>query len=166
MNRRCIVVNSSVVIALARVNLLDVIIRLYKEVIIPSAVYDEVVIRGQGRPGSEELEMLVQQGKARLLSPGDKRLVEALHDPLGLGEAEAIALALEHGCIVALDDRIARSKARSMGLKVIGTLGLLREAYDTNIIDKDRLIQSLEQLRQHGFRISERVLRELIGKLG
>jgi len=52
-------------------------------------------------------------------------LVEALHDPLGLGEAEAIALAIEYNCIVVLDDRIARSKAKSMGLKVISIMGLL-----------------------------------------
>jgi len=37
---------------------------------------------------------------------------------LGLGEAEAIALALEHQCVVVLDDRVARSKAKSMGLDV------------------------------------------------
>ncbi len=134
------VINSSVVIALAEIGLTDIMILLTVEVIVPRAVYEEVVARGRGRPGSRELEELVQQGKVKLLSPRDRVLVEALHDPLGLGEAEAIALAVERNCVVVLDDRIARSKAKSMGLKVIGTVGLLRRAYDKGLIDRDGLI--------------------------
>jgi len=92
-------------------------------------------------------------------------LVKALHDPLGLGEAEAIALALERNCRVALDNRIARSKAKSMELKVVGTLGLLREAYDEGIMAKDMLIQFLKQLKHQGFRISDDVIHEILEKL-
>ena len=45
------------------------------------------------------------------------------------GEAEAIALAKEIGAdIIILDDNLARSAARTGGLNVVGTLGLLRQA--------------------------------------
>ncbi len=92
-------------------------------------------------------------------------VVEALHDPLGFGEAEAIAIALEQNCIVALDDRIARLKARSMGLKITGTLGLLRKAYNKRLINKSTLVQALKQLKQHGFRISDNIIHEVVEKL-
>lgn len=88
-----------------------------------------------------------------------------MHDPLGLGEAEAIALAIEHNCIVLLDDRIAGSKAKSMGLKVTGTIGLLRKAYDKGLVDKNKLVQALRQLREHGFRISDEIIREVLERL-
>ncbi len=165
MINQCIVVNSSVIIALAETNLLDILVSLYRKILVSKAVYDEVVVRGSGRPGSHELEELVRQGRVLVITPEDRALVEALHDPLGLGEAEAIALAIEQDCIVALDDRVARSKARAMGLKVIGTLGLLREAYDKNLVDKNTLVQTLRQLKQHGFRISDIIIREVIEKL-
>jgi len=159
------VMNSSVIIALAEIGLMGIMASLTAEVIIPRAVYEEVVVRGRGRPGSRELEELVHQGKVKLLAPRDQALVKALHDPLGLGEAEAIALAIEYNCIVVLDDRIARSKAKSMGLKVIGTIGLLRRAYDKGLIDKNKLIQALKQLREHGFRISDEIVQEVLEKL-
>jgi len=66
---------------------------------------------------------------------------------------------------VALDDRIARSKAKSMGLKVVGTLGLLREAYDEGIMVKGMLIRFLKQLKHQGFRISDDVIHEILEKL-
>ena len=66
---RCMVVNSSVVIALAEIGLMDITVSLTVEVVIPRAVYEEVAVRGCGRPGSRELEELVRQGKVKLLSP-------------------------------------------------------------------------------------------------
>ena len=162
---QCIVINSSVVIALAEIGLASIMVSLTEEVIVPRAVYEEVVVRGYGRPGSRELEEFVRQGKVTLLSPRDRMLVEALHDPLGLGEAEAIALAIEYNCVVVLDDRIARSKAKSMGLKVVGAIGLLRRAYDEGLLDKSRFIQALRKLREHGFRISDEVVQKVLEKL-
>ncbi|MCD6488515.1 MAG: hypothetical protein J7K21_04755 [Desulfurococcales archaeon] len=58
MVKQCIVVNYSVVIALAQINLLHVLIHLYNRVIVPAVVYEEVVIRGCTRPGSWRLRAL------------------------------------------------------------------------------------------------------------
>ena len=52
-----------------------------------------------------------------------------------------------------------------MGLKVIGTVGLLRRAYDKGLVDKNKLIQALKQLREHGFRISDEIIREVLERL-
>ena len=94
MTNKCIVVNSSVVIVLVEINLLNILVRLYEEVVVPKAVYREVVVKGRSKPGSQKLETLVHQNRVRLLALRSRMVVEALHDPLGLGEAEAIVLAL------------------------------------------------------------------------
>ncbi len=143
----------------------DIIEVLDTEIIVPQAVYEEVVVKGHGRPGSEELKDLIHQGKVRVLKPRNTALVEALHDPLGMGESEAIALAVEHNCMVALDDRIARLKAKSMELAVKGTVGPLKLAYDRGLIDKSKLIQALRELKEHGFRVSDRIINEILKKL-
>ena len=69
--------------------------------------------------------------------------MEALHDPLGMGESEAMALAVERNCTVILDDRTAKLKAKSTGLAVKGTIGLLRLAYDKGYHHKYKLVQAL-----------------------
>ncbi len=84
---------------------------------------------------------------------------------LWLGEAEAIALAIEYNCVAVLDDRIARSKAKSMWLKVIDTIGLLRRAYDKELVDKDGLIQTLKQLKNMASEYPNEIVREVLDKL-
>ncbi len=162
---QCLVLDSSTIIALAEINMVNIVEALGMEIIVPQAVYEEVVVRGRSRPGSGELEDLSRRGKVKVLAARDRALVEALHDPLGMGESEAIALAVEHGCTVILDDRIARLKAKSMGLTVKGTIGLLRLAYDKGLIDKDKLIQAIRELKEHGFRVSDNIINEILEKL-
>ncbi len=162
---QCLVLDSSAIIALAEINMVNIVEALGTEIIVPQAVYEEVVVKGGGRPGSGELEALARQGKVKVLAARDRALVEALHDPLGMGESEAVALAVEHGCTVILDDRIARLKAKSMGLAVKGTIGLLRLAYDKGLIDRDKLIQALRELKEHGFRVSDNIINEILKKL-
>ncbi|MEB3786920.1 MAG: DUF3368 domain-containing protein [Desulfurococcales archaeon] len=162
---QCLVLDSSAVIALAEISMADIIEALGVEIIVPQAVYEEVVVKGHGRPGSEELGDLIRRGKVRVLKPRNRALVEALHDPLGMGESEAMALAVERNCTVVLDDRIARLKAKSMGLAVKGTIGLLRLAYDKGIIDKYKLVQALGKLKEHGFRISDEIIINVLKKL-
>jgi hypothetical protein len=47
-----VVSDASPLIALSAVSLLDLLSTLYGTIHIPEAVYGEVVVRGQGRPGS------------------------------------------------------------------------------------------------------------------
>ena len=66
------------------------------------------------------------------------------------GEAEAIALAKETGAgLIILDDNSARSTARSVGLNVVGTLALLRQAKVKGLVTELRPL--LDNLRSAGF---------------
>ncbi|NIO21249.1 MAG: DUF3368 domain-containing protein [Candidatus Aenigmarchaeota archaeon] len=89
----------------------------------------------------------------------NKILVNALLDPLALGEAEALSLAVEEEAdYVVGDDKLARSRAKAMGLNVIGTLRVLRLFFDTGFISKSELLKALEDLRTNGFRISNEII--------
>lgn len=55
------------------------------------------------------------------------RMVDALCRKLGRGESEAIVVAIEHSSdFVILDDHVARTEARRIGLNVKGTLGIIK----------------------------------------
>ena len=83
-------------------------------------------------------------------------------DPLGRGEAESIALAAEEEAdIIVIDDRLARSKARTMEFTVIVTLRILRMTYDHEFINSENFIELIQALRETGFRLSERVIKNI-----
>jgi predicted nucleic acid-binding protein len=50
-----VVSDASALIDLARIGELDLLRRLYGELLIPEAVWREVVIEGAGQPGAEEV---------------------------------------------------------------------------------------------------------------
>ncbi|KAB8318728.1 DUF3368 domain-containing protein [Tolypothrix campylonemoides VB511288] len=67
------------------------------------------------------------------------------------GEAEAIALAMELGDVfMILDDRNARRIAQQLGLKVIGTVGMLLRAKQKGVIAEVKpLLTALAQVDFH-----------------
>ncbi|MCE4601657.1 MAG: DUF3368 domain-containing protein, partial [Desulfurococcales archaeon] len=88
-----------------------------------------------------------------------KHLVQVLHEYLHRGEAEAIALAVElQGAVIALDDK----KARRLGLRVIGTLGILILAKKKGLISDLR--GEIEKLVHTSFRLSQDVIQEALKK--
>jgi hypothetical protein len=100
------VANSSVLIALGTIKQLALLPRRFPEgVLVPQAVWREVVETGKGQPGSEEMEsaswVVVREVK-------DQGLVSLLCWELDEGEAEAIALAREGKVLVVLLDENIR----------------------------------------------------------
>jgi predicted nucleic acid-binding protein len=77
------------------------------------------------------------------------------------GEAEAIALAMELGdVLLILDDKKARRVAQQIGLKVIGTVGMLLRAQRDGVIAEIKPL--LTALVQADFRISDPIIQEAL----
>lgn len=156
------VINSSVIIALSTVGYLNNLKPLFKEVIVANAVFDEICIKGHGLIGSSELDQAVKTNLIHVRKAKNCLLVNALLDPLALGEAETISIASDEKIdFIVLDDRAARRRAKAMKLNVIGTLRILRLMYDQKLIQKDELIKALDELRETGFRISKEVINKV-----
>jgi len=161
-----VVLNSSVIIALSTLGYFNKLKQIFKEILIAKAVYEEICIKGRGLIGERELLEAVKNNIIIVKDVKNRLLVNALLDPLAMGEAETITLASEERADhIVIDDKLARRRTKSMKLNVIGTLRILRLMYDAKLIDKHELIKALEKLKETGFRISEditnRVLRGL-----
>jgi predicted nucleic acid-binding protein len=63
-----------------------------------------------------------------------------------------------------LDDKAARNCAASLGIDVIGTIGLILMANRKGLIEKP--VACLEKLKETGFRISDDLLRHAIKLAG
>jgi len=127
-----LVSNASPLISLARIQSLNLLRQLYGKIIIPEAVWQEVVIEGAGQPGAEEIK-----GAAwiRRQAVANRSLVLALRQELDAGEAEAIVLTLEQRAdILLMDERLGRDTARHLGLRYTGLIGVLIEAKHKGLV--------------------------------
>jgi predicted nucleic acid-binding protein len=92
-------------------------------------------------------------------------VVATLNTQVDAGEAEAIALAMELGDVmVILDDKKARRVAKQVGLRVIGTVGVLLRAKQQGVIDAVKPL--LDALDAADFRIAEGLRREALRLAG
>ncbi len=160
------VLNSSITIALSTLGYLNKLKHIFKEVLITRAVHEEICLKRRELIGEPELLEAVKDGLITVKDVKNRLLVNALVDPLAAGEAETIALTAEERADYAvIDDKLARRRAESMGLNVIGTLRVLRLMYDAKLIDKHELLKALEKLKEIGFRIGDEVINKTLREL-
>jgi predicted nucleic acid-binding protein len=113
-----IVSNSSPLIALARIQRLDLVPAVLQSILIPPAVAHEIAPSIPALPAWVSVRV-----------PSSQRRPLTSQGRLRDGEREAVALPIEIGAdAVLMDERAGRRVAEDAGLKVIGTLGLLLEA--------------------------------------
>jgi len=126
-----IVCNATPLINFAAINRLDILQTVFRQIMIPQAVYDETTVAGF--PGSG---FVLQAGADRWLQVVSVSTIAInILSELDKGEREAIALALEtEERKILLDEREARQVAQSLGLQAIRTLGILLLAKNGKII--------------------------------
>jgi predicted nucleic acid-binding protein len=143
--------NSSCLIGLHSAGYLDILHQLYATIEVPDAVVQEF---GLALPAW-----------ALLHSVQNKTLIQSLRLQLGVGEAEAIALAMERSpARLILDDKKARAFARQLNLPVTGTLAVLLRAKHQGILSK--LGDVLDALRAAHFRVSDALIQEVLRQAG
>jgi uncharacterized protein len=126
-----IICNATPLINFAAINRLDILQTTLDPIIIPQAVYDETTVISF--PGSESVIQAVDSGwlQVRQVSAIGNNIPAELDN----GEREAIALALEMQTQkILLDEQEARQVAQKLGLRVMGTLGILLLAKRKQII--------------------------------
>jgi predicted nucleic acid-binding protein len=129
-----VISDTSAITNLAAVDQLRLLPLLYKQVIIPEAVYRELVDIDPPVPGSAEVQAATWL-EVKLIT--NRKVVERLQSEVRLdpGESEAIALALELGAdLLLIDERRGRAEADRLGIKITGLLGILVEAKRNNLI--------------------------------
>ena len=145
-----VVSNSSPLIALEQIGQLDLLQSLFIEIVIPDQVAVETVASVQAR------SWIRKQSLSLPLLPAVER------PGLGPGEREAICLAIEvKADAIVLDDDPARKLATELGLRVIGTAGVLILAKQRQLIPAVR--PCLDALIENRFFLA-RTLYELILK--
>ncbi len=151
-----VVVNATPLISLCLINQLELLNQLFDEILVPTAVYQEVSLQGSERPGAIEVQRTEWiQVKSPLASP----TIEPLLLGLDTGELQVLLLAQEvKADWVIIDEKLGRRTARAMKLPVKGTVGILLAAFHAGLLSKARALEAVQQLTQKGIRISSQVV--------
>jgi len=148
-----VVSNSSPIIAFERIGELDLLRAIFPALVIPPAVAGEIATV-TAVPAWVTVQSLARRLDARTLVPG-----------LGAGEREAISLAVEtRATWLLLDDQAARQVARTIGLPVIGTVGVLLAAKRRGLVSAVR--PYLARLGSPGFFMRRELLERVVRLAG
>ena len=151
-----IVLNTSPIIFLGKINCLHLLETCVSEVFVPQNVVQEL--------GDESLpSFITTQSLSMIGTAYIKGAIARLHE----GELSAIVLAQElNADYVILDDLLARQKAQRLGLNVMGTLGLLLLMEKRQLLSNLEVWQLIAELTQrHGMYLSANILQQLREKL-
>lgn len=147
-----VVSNASPLIALNQINQLNLLGRLFSRILVPPAVVREV------SPTVSLPNWITQRA---LMQPISSQILNTTLDP---GESETISLALEIGSIVILDELHGRRIAQSLGIGVIGTLGILLESKQRGFIPSVK--PYIDQMMDYNFRISDELYERILFDAG
>ncbi len=151
-----VVSDTSPINYLVLIDEIELLPKLFGQVIIPSAVVTE--LQNPGTPASvrDWINSPPKWLKTRKSVTIDQNIA------LGAGERETISLAKEiNADLVLLDDRKARRIALDRGLKVTGTLNLLKSSSQRGW---GELKETLQKLEHTNFRVSSELLSDLFKK--
>lgn len=154
------VLNASPIIALAKAGHLQLLERLTPTLLVPAAVAEEIL----AGPESDPAHQRIGAGWGMRVTPSGIPSV-LLEWGLGAGETAVVAVALERpGSTAVLDDASARACARSLGVRVIGTLAVVLRAKRRGLIAAAQPV--IDALRAAGFYLDEQIVRSALAAAG
>jgi len=146
MKGKIVIADASTLIGLLRIGQLSLLEKLFKKIIIPRGVYNEVAVdRKEGSDVFKRSTYFIVKNVE------DRVSTDFLMPSFGKGEAEVLALAKEKKAdLILLDEKRARKTARRAGFKVMGILGILVISKDKGFIPSVKPF--IEELNSQGFR--------------
>jgi predicted nucleic acid-binding protein len=156
-----IISDTSPLSSLALVDYLSILKDIYTNVVIPQAVANELANLTEE---DIRIKAIISLNWIQVKQAANLELVACLRNEynLDLGEAEAIALALElKADELLIDERLGRREAVRLGLSITGVLGVLLIAKNRGLIAKVQpIIDAL--ILQANFRISRQLYEEVL----
>ena len=142
--------NSGPLMALGKLNRLELLADLYNKVQVPHTVYNEVVSQGLTRGAPDALTVrLFWQRQGWPIVEVPSTVLSAYKPPVVLDPGETAVLALAQTYtdpLVLLDDEVARTEARRLKLRLRGTVGVLVQAYRKDLLSSAQIELLLNEI--------------------
>ena len=152
-----VVSDTTPLISLLKINRIDLLEKLFGDVLIPQAVFDELE--------ADE----IRQKKFIVVKPvNNPESASILKRAAGLdqGESEAIVLSDElKADLLLMDEAKGRNVSAQMGLRIMGTIGILMAAYEEHELTSDEVRECVDGLQRAGRHIGQRHYQMLLSRL-
>ena len=125
---------------------------------IPEAVYLEL---SASKEFQSVAEIISTSSFIKVVKVKEIESVKNLLDSTGLdiGESEAIVYAAENNAdTLLMDESAGRKIAKSMGIHIMGSIGIILAAFDEGIITAENVQESIEKIRKTDRWISKELL--------
>ena len=145
-----VVADSGPLIAFGHLDRFDLFPDVLGQVLVPASVIQEC-LQKPARSDAVCIQLAIVKGWL-VVDASNPNFLISLPCSLGEGECAAITLATKLGCPVLLDDKLARRAAQLVGVKVVGSVGVLLKAKQLGKIEQ--VATMLELLQSKGYHLS------------
>lgn len=160
-----VVSDTTPLISLLKIDRIDLLEKLFGQVLVPQAVFDELTADGRFILEADQIRRK-QFIIVRAVQNSESAHILKRATGLDWGESEAIILTDElNADVLLMDEAKGRTVSFQMGLKVMGTIGILMAAYEENELTADEVRECVEGLQRAGRHISRKHYRMLLDKL-
>ena len=160
-----VISDTTPIISLIKIDKLFLLQKLFGKVIIPQAVYDELVSNPKY---TNEAVIVYNSPYISIVKIEDRQSVDKLRYSSGLdiGESEAITYSnLVNADLLLMDELKGRKVAKQLGLSITGTIGILIQSFDESFLNKEEIIKSIKILKDSGRYISDSLYNRLIERV-
>jgi len=155
--------DSSPLIAFLKKKEFELLKFLFDEILIPEAVYNELI---DSKKHQNQIRILEKAIKEKWIKTKHIEKFQISNLNLGKGETEAINLCLDfQNSILLIDEKKASRTAQTLGIQVLGTLGILLLAEERDIKSTRELIDNIDLLIKENFYLSSEVITEFIKRI-
>ena len=162
-----VISNTSPLIYLSKIGRLKLLYQIFDTVYVPNIVVTEI-LRGKelsyGFASAIEVEDAVANGWIKImeLESDENDLAGKYSRDPGIHAGEAVVLAIGHNFdLLLLDDLGTRTFAKALGLDIMGTVGVILKAYDSELISFTEFEECLDDLEYYDFWIHPHLKRRI-----
>lgn len=159
---KVIVADTGPLIALALVDMLPVLPRLFTEVFVPESVLEEATA-DLSKPGAQAISIALKNGWVISHAVEMTETYRDLIDFLDKGEVDALVLAKQLNAIALIDERKGRNAAKKHGISITGSAAVLIMAKQQGFIASVK--SAVDLLREHGYRMSDKLVKEILKRV-
>ena len=160
-----VVSDTTPLISLLKIERLDLLEKLFGEVMIPQAVYNELTVDERFKLEAIQIR---QKDFIKVKTVNNSESASILKRATGLdqGESEAIVLTDElKADILLMDEAKGRNVSMQMGIRIMGTIGILMAAYEEKELSAEEVRECVDGLQRAGRHIGQRHYQMLLNKL-
>ena len=146
-----VVSDTTPIISLLKVGQLELLLKLYKTVLVPQAVYRELT---ENPAYINEADIIKNADYLLAVTVENVKSVNVLRAVTGLDEGESEALIMydeQNADVLLMDEQKGRRVAKRLNVRHIGTAGILMLAYDKGLIQAVKV--SIDIMLAHEIRL-------------